>query len=217
MWPFFRRAVWRLVDRPMSTRNRTAETRGQSAPVESVPLVSAREQRSRQLSLWTQGEEYDPDNHCFLRWSMARCTEGCEKRARDSDRTQAQAGRKTAKPACTPDGGEHEEFGWLPPHVCNEGPDTRVKGVYGACARYANWVCSVVCTADSRVWVQATRGLTRWPAGRCTSRAYLASIMVSFLQEVLLASASMRAGVLIYITHPAAGGRTHPTEHLQNL
>ena len=85
MWPFFRRAVWRLVDHPMSTRNRTAETRGQSAPVESVPLVSAREQRSRQLSLLAQGEEYDPDIHCFLRWSAARCTEGCEKRARESD------------------------------------------------------------------------------------------------------------------------------------
>ena len=147
----------------MSTKNHTAETRGQPAPVESAPLVSAREQRSRQLSLLAQGEEYDPDNHCFLRYIGGRCTEGCEKRGRVSDRTQGgrKARRKTARPACTPDGGEHEEFGWLPPHVCNEGPDTRVKGVYGACARCANWVCSVGCMADSRVRVQATRGLTR--------------------------------------------------------
>ena len=41
MWPFFRRAVRRLVDRPMSTRNRTAEKGAQWPTVESAPQVSA--------------------------------------------------------------------------------------------------------------------------------------------------------------------------------
>ena len=39
--------------------------------VKSAPLVSACEQRSWQLSLSAQGEEYDLDKHSFLRWSFS--------------------------------------------------------------------------------------------------------------------------------------------------
>jgi hypothetical protein len=45
--------------------------------MESAHQVSACEQRSGQLSLSAQGEEYDLDNHSFLRWSAAWRTKGC--------------------------------------------------------------------------------------------------------------------------------------------
>jgi len=63
--------VRRPVDRPTSQKNHTAETRGQWPTVESAPQVSACEQRSGQLSLSAQGEEYDLDKHSFLRWSFS--------------------------------------------------------------------------------------------------------------------------------------------------
>ena len=38
---------------------------------------------SRQMSLSAQGEEYGTNTHCVLRWSGARCKEGCEFRSED--------------------------------------------------------------------------------------------------------------------------------------